>query len=132
MSDAFVLPRTAPSGAGRFASLHDQLVDAFRGELAVRLPRLLAAAARLRRHGVEVSAATVRQLVSEVHTIATSAVVVGLHEAARAARACEHRLLAYTDGEPVPAVVVEEALGYLDLLASALQGWDSRHDAGVA
>jgi HPt (histidine-containing phosphotransfer) domain-containing protein len=110
--------------------LRERLEDAFIGELCARLPRLVPAAARLRRLGVRTSPATVRAVVTEVHALASSAVVVGAHDAARAARAVEHRLLAYTDGEELPQVVVTDALEHLDSLLSSLTGW--RADAGVA
>lgn len=129
VTDAVVLPRV---GHALPPDLHEQLTDAFARELDARLPRLLPAADRLRRRGREVSAATVRVIVTEVHTLASSAVVVGAHRAARAARACEHRLLAYLDGAPLPAVVAGEALDHLDELIAALACWRSEDRAGVA
>lgn len=113
------------------AGLQERLESAFVGEVCTRLPRLLPAVSRLRRLGVNVSPATLRTIVSEVHALASSAVIVGVHDAARAARACEHRLLAYTDGESVPAVVVSEALEHLDRLVDSLSGWHPA-SAGVA
>ena len=129
VNDAFVLPRV---GHTLPPDLHEQLAVAFVRELDARLPRLLPAAERLRRRGCQVSAATVRVIVTEVHTVASSAVVVGAHRAARAARACEHRLLAYVDGAPLPAVVAAEALDHLDELLAALTCWRSGDRAGVA
>jgi HPt (histidine-containing phosphotransfer) domain-containing protein len=105
------------------SALHSRLVDAFAEELRTRLPRLRPAAERLRRNATATSAATVRVIVAEAHTLASSAVVVGAHDVARAARACEHRLLAYTDGEPLPSVVVEDALAQLDRVLFFLAGW---------
>lgn len=130
VNDAFVLPRAA--GRDSSADLRAQLATAFASELDARLPRLLPAAGRLRRRGCQASAATVRSIVAEVHTIASSAVVVGAHRAAQAARACEHRLLAYTEGAALPAVVVDEALDRLDELVAALADWRSAQQPGVA
>lgn len=129
VTDAFVLPR---SERGLPPELQEQLASAFAHELELRLPRLLPAAERLRRRGPQVSAATIRSIVTEVHTLASSAVVVGAHRAARAARACEHRLLAYTEGTPLPAVVVAEALAQLDELSHALACWRPEDRVGVA
>jgi HPt (histidine-containing phosphotransfer) domain-containing protein len=114
------------------SSLYDRLAEAFAEELSTRLPRLLPAAARLRRNRTATSAATIKTIVSETHTLASSAVVLGAHDAARAARACEHRLLAYVDGSPLPAVVVEDALEHLDRMLSALSGWRAEVSAGAA
>ena len=125
MSDGAVVRGLAAPG------LQERLETAFSGEVCQRLPRLLPAVARLRRRGVDASPATVRTIVAEVHALASSAVIVGLHDAARAARACEHRLLAYTDGEAMPAVVVAEALDHLERLLTSLDGWHPAA-AGVA
>ncbi|MDQ1687385.1 MAG: hypothetical protein QOK42_360 [Frankiaceae bacterium] len=131
VDDARIPPQRAALGSLlEVPGLRERLEDAFAGELCSRLPRLVPAAARLRRLGVRTSPATVRAIVAEVHPLASSAVVVGAHEAARAARAVEHRLLAYTEGEELPQVVVADALEHLDHLLSALTGW--RSAAGAA
>lgn len=129
VNDAFVLPR--PVGGVSSAQLRSQLAQAFAAELDARLPRLLPAVDRLRRRGAQTSPATVRAIVAEVHTIATSAVVVGAHRAAQAARACEHRLLAYTDGSALPPVVVEDALDHLQELTEALASWGAAQPPGA-
>lgn len=129
VTDAFVLPR---ADRGLPPDLQAKLAAAFADELDIRLPRLLPAAERLRRRGCQVSPATVRTIVTEVHTLASSAVIVGAHRAARAARTCEHRLLAYAEGAPLPAVVVAEALDQLDELSDALTCWRSEDRVEVA
>jgi HPt (histidine-containing phosphotransfer) domain-containing protein len=112
--------------------LQERLADAFAMELRSRLPRLIPAADRLRRRGVATSPATLRTIVSDVHTLASSAVVVGAHDAARAARACEHRLLAYVDGEALQPGVVADALESLDQLLTALLRWREAATVEVA
>ena len=112
--------------------LQARLEDAFAAELSARLPRLIPAAERLRRRGGATTTPTVRAIVTEVHALASSAVVVGAHAAARAARACEHRLLAYTDGGTLPVFVVEDACHQLDELLNALSCWRADRQVGVA
>jgi len=132
VDDALVRAERATGTSTLLPDLRERLAEAFAGELCARMPRLLPAAARLRRRGVATSATTVRTIVAEVHSLASSAVIVGAHDAAWAARACEHRLLAYTDGEALPAVVVADALGHLDALLSALTAWRAGASAGAA
>lgn len=129
VNDVAVLPR---AGHPLPPDLHRQLAAAFALELDARLPRLLAAAERLRRRGCQASAATLKVIVAEVHTLSSSAVVVAAHDAARAARACEHRLLAYVDGAPLTPGVVAEALEHVDALVAALTRWRPGDRAGVA
>src|SRR5213079_401311 len=70
--------------------LSASLQRACAGEVAERLPRLLAATERLTD-----TAGAAGQVVSDAHALASSAAVVGVDAAAHAARACEQLLSPY-------------------------------------
>lgn len=76
------------------------LGEAFAGEVASRLPRLLDAAARLLGPAPGVAAA--RAVVMEVHALASSAALVGEELVAGWAREVEELLAAYADGSAPP------------------------------
>jgi HPt (histidine-containing phosphotransfer) domain-containing protein len=83
------------------------LREAFAGEVAERLPRLRAAASTP-------DPATLRDALRDVHTLGSSAYVVGADEAARTARAAEAVLL--DDG---PLETFAALVGILDAELSA-------------
>lgn len=91
------------------------LREAFAGELAQRLPRLCRLSRPMPGRDVLV------QALRDVHTLASSAVVVGELEAARCARGLEAALedCLRDPATPLPAAVPVEA----DRLAALLDGW---------
>jgi len=84
------------------------LADAFAREVSERLPRLLAAADAITGEDERAAREAVAVLRHEVHTLASSAVVVGANAAARAGRECEWLLLPYDDKD-VPRDVAAKA-----------------------
>lgn len=84
------------------------LRDAFAGEVAERLPRLRQAAASGDPEGL-------RGAQRDVHTLGSSAYIVGAVDAARTAREAEEALLAGAAPERFRALVEE--------LAALLSGW---------
>jgi hypothetical protein len=111
------------------APLVASLDDAFASEVAVRLPRLLAAARRLgdgaaaRLSNGAVDAAQV--ILSDTHALGSSAAVVGEDIAAYAARECEQMLTAFVQhvGPVVPGEAVVQIAGAVDALHLALSRW---------
>ena len=93
-------------------TLTASLERAFAGEVAERLPRLLAAADRLGDHAN--GAAAVGQVVADAHALASSAAVVGADLAALAARECELLLIPYTERGDVPSAIADRAAGAAD------------------
>lgn len=90
------------------------LADAFAGEVAARLPALLAAVTRL--------PDAVAEATTHAHTLASSAAILGEAEASRAARACEELLLPYATG-PLPAAVASDAAALAETVALVLAPW---------
>jgi hypothetical protein len=106
------------AGLGLPVELVTSLDDAFASEVAVRLPRLLGAALRLRAGAPEAAS----EILSDTHALASSAAVVGEDVAAYAARECEQLLTAYVHATgPVDAVV--RIAGAVDALGLALARW---------
>lgn len=101
-------------------TLAASLEHAFAGEVAQRLPRLLAATGRL----TEESAAA-GQVVSDAHALASSAAVVGADAAAHAARECEQLLSPYAERSVVPAAVADQAAAAADAMRTALAAWEA-------
>jgi HPt (histidine-containing phosphotransfer) domain-containing protein len=105
------------------------LDDAFASEVAVRLPRLLAAARRLGDGAVgEVpggSTAAAHVIMSDAHALASSAAVVGEDIAAYAARECEQLLAAFVRnvGPARTDDAATEISGAVDALHLALSRW---------
>ena len=91
------------------AQAGSSLDDAFRREVRTRLPRLLAAADLLADTDPAIAGRAVAQLRSDVHTLASSSVIVGAHAAARVGRECEWLLLAYDDGALPPEIAAKAA-----------------------
>ena len=94
------------------------LDDAFASEVAVRLPRMFAATARLRAGATDAA----HSILSDVHALASSANVVGEDVAAYAARECEQLLLAFVHGS-APYNAVQLISGGVDALGLALARW---------
>jgi hypothetical protein len=109
---------------GRSDDLHAGLDEAFAREVATRLPRLLAAAKRLADSDPVVAGRAVAELRTDVHTLASSAVIVGAVAAARAGRECEWLLLPYDDGV-LPADVAAKAAALARGVGRALARWTS-------
>ena len=101
-------------------TLTASLERAFAGEVAERLPRLLAAAGRLTE---ETGAAG--QVVSDAHALASSAAVVGADVAAYAARECEQLLTPYAGRAEVPVAVADRAVEAADAMRVALSAWEA-------
>lgn len=100
------------------ATLAASLERAFAGEVAERLPGLLAATDEL--------AATpdaAGRVVSHAHALASSAAVVGAERAANAARECEALLSPYAGTGDVPADIAEQAAGAIEAMRLALSTW---------
>src|SRR4051794_5315050 len=94
-------------------TLTASLERAFAGEVAERLPRLLAAAGRLSERDAA------GQVVSDAHALASSAAVVGADAAAYAARECEQLLTPYAGDQPVPADIADRAVEAADTMRAA-------------
>jgi HPt (histidine-containing phosphotransfer) domain-containing protein len=101
-------------------TLTASLERAFAGEVAERLPRLMAAAGRL----ADTSDAA-GQVVSDAHALASSAAVVGADVAARAARECEQLLTPYAGRGDVPAAVADRAAEAAETMRVALSAWEA-------
>jgi HPt (histidine-containing phosphotransfer) domain-containing protein len=101
-------------------TLTASLERAFAGEVAERLPRVLAAAERLSERGDAVG-----QLVSDAHALASSAAVVGAEDAAYAARECEQLLSPYAGAPVVPPAVADRAAQAADAMRQALSAWEA-------
>ncbi len=101
-------------------TLSASLERAFAGEVAERLPRLLAAADLL----TDCSSA-VGQVMSDAHALASSAAVVGAEVAAQAARECEQILMPYADASQLPPAVADRALEAADAMRAALTAWQA-------
>jgi HPt (histidine-containing phosphotransfer) domain-containing protein len=98
-------------------TLTASLEQAFAGEVAERLPRLLAAAERLSEPG-----GAAGQVVSDAHALASSAAIVGEDFAAQAARECELLLTPYGAGG-VPPAVAGQAADAAEAVRVALATW---------
>jgi chemotaxis protein histidine kinase CheA len=105
---------------GLSADVTASLDQAFAEEVTERLPRLLAAAARLR-HDRSTRAA--HEVSFDLHTLASSAVLVGRLQLARAARRCEQMLLPYCSPrrQRVPARVAGTALSCIETIRRELE-----------
>jgi HPt (histidine-containing phosphotransfer) domain-containing protein len=101
-------------------TLTASLERAFAGEVAERLPRLLAAADRLTEEH-----AAAGQVVSDAHALASSAAVVGADVAAHAARECEQLLTPYAGDHQVPVAVADRAVEAANAMRVALCAWES-------
>jgi len=99
-------------------TLSASLQRAFAGEVAERLPRLLAATERLTD-----TAGAAGQVVSDAHALASSAAVVGVDAAAHAARACEQLLSPYAANGDVPVAVADRAVDAAETMRAALAAW---------
>jgi HPt (histidine-containing phosphotransfer) domain-containing protein len=99
-------------------TLAASLERAFAGEVAERLPRLLAAAEELGEVGDAASRAA-----SAAHALASSAAVMGQDDAAKAARECERLLAPYAAQGEVPAPVAGAAADAADAVRVALRPW---------
>jgi HPt (histidine-containing phosphotransfer) domain-containing protein len=104
------LPETLPAS----------LEHAFAGEVAERLPRLLAAAGQINE-----TRDAVGQVVSDAHALASSAAVVGAQEAAQAARECEQLLTPYAGARAVPTAIVDRAANAAEAMRAALSAWEA-------
>jgi HPt (histidine-containing phosphotransfer) domain-containing protein len=105
-------------------TLSASLERAFAGEVAERLPRLLAAADELSQRRDAAG-----RVVSDAHALASSAAVVGAAEAASAARECEHLLTPYTQDGVVPASVADRATDAAEEMRAALSSWHAQRSA---
>ena len=105
-------------------TLSASLERAFAGEVAERLPRLLAAADELSQRGDAAG-----RVVSDAHALASSAAVVGADQAASAARECEQLLAPYTQNGIVPASVADRAADAAEQMRAALSSWHEHRDA---
>jgi HPt (histidine-containing phosphotransfer) domain-containing protein len=101
-------------------TLAASLERAFAGEVAERLPRLLAAANEL-----TVADSAAGQVMTDAHALASSAAVVGADSAAEAARECELLLTPYAGRRPVPPPVADRALRAADEMRAALASWQA-------
>jgi HPt (histidine-containing phosphotransfer) domain-containing protein len=99
-------------------TLSASLQRAFAGEVAERLPRLLAFAEQLTD-----STDAAGRVVSDAHALASSAAVVGVDDAARAARTCEQLLTPYARNGDVPPAVADRAAEAAEAMRSALSDW---------
>jgi HPt (histidine-containing phosphotransfer) domain-containing protein len=101
-------------------TLSASLERAFAGEVAERLPRLLAAAGQINE-----TRDAVGQLMSDAHALASSAAVVGADDAARAARECEQLLTPYAGARSVPTSVADRAASAAEAMRAALSAWEA-------
>jgi HPt (histidine-containing phosphotransfer) domain-containing protein len=99
-------------------TLTASLERAFAGEVAERLPRLLAAADEL-----SACPRAAGRVVSDAHALASSAAVVGADRAAVAARECEQLLTPYARDGVVPASIVDRAADAAEEMRAALSSW---------
>ncbi|MFL6241032.1 MAG: Hpt domain-containing protein [Actinomycetes bacterium] len=99
-------------------TLAASLERAFAGEVAERLPRLLAATDKL----TETTEAA-GQVMSDAHALASSAAVVGADMAAHAARECEALLAPYAGTRAVPFAVAQQATVAAEQMRDALAAW---------
>jgi HPt (histidine-containing phosphotransfer) domain-containing protein len=109
------------------ATLTASLERAFAGEVAERLPRLIAAAERLASTGEAAG-----QVVSDAHALASSAAVVGADVAAHAARECELLLTPYAGQREVPPTIAGRAVDAAEAVRAALSTWETRSARGLA
>jgi HPt (histidine-containing phosphotransfer) domain-containing protein len=108
-------------------TLSASLERAFAGEVAERLPRLLAFAERLTDR-----ADAAGRVVTDAHALASSAAVVGVDDAARAARTCEQLLTPYARSGDVPSAVAERAAEAAEVMRTALSEWHDLTTRSVA
>jgi len=108
---------------------------AFAGEVARRMPRLRVAAESLRSAGAPgVPAAALEEVLRDVHTLGSSAAVVGETAASALARNCEAVLrtwLVDAEGRLVgvlPAEVAQPLGGRIEDLCRELDGWAPAQD----
>lgn len=102
-------------------TLAASLERAFAGEVAERLPRLLAAADALSQRPDAAG-----QFVSDAHALASSAAVVGADLAASAARECEQLLTPYAHNGVVPESVADRAADVAEQMRAALSSWHAQ------
>ena len=108
-------------------TLAASLERAFAGEVAERLPRLLAAADELSER-----ADAAGQLVSDAHALASSAAVVGADRAASAARECEQLLTPYAQDGVVPESIADRAADAAEQMRAALSSWHAERAPRMA
>ena len=108
-------------------TLSASLERAFAGEVAQRLPRLLAATERL----TDTTDAA-GQVVNDAHALASSAAVVGIDAAAQAARECEQMLTPYARHGDVPAAVADRVVDAAAMMRAALSDWHETNRLSVA
>jgi hypothetical protein len=106
------------AGLGLPVELISSLDDAFASEVAVRLPRMFGATARLQTGANDAA----NEILSDSHALASSASVVGEDVAAYAARECEELLLGFIHSGPGPHAV-KLIVGAVDALGLALARW---------
>lgn len=105
----------------RVHDLRDGLRDAFAGEVATRLPALREGFAAMRATGDPLIA---REVVRHVHTLASSAAVLGEDLASQHARKCELLLVEHLDAaRPLPEADLQAAAEHLATLEMLLAPW---------